>query len=180
MNPLPDVDDFTDDERLLARFVVGAIHSGGTMFEGRLIECLLSRVLGADLPPRGVWPWDLRLRDHDDVSQRTRIEVRSGASSLSIEGGQDAHVWILARKATVAGQPPLSYSVAPDYRVRLLRASVKKPTLGRIEGAFGVVNTAELASAVADCSGEERHHRGMANGRPVAPGSSVPRPTGRS
>lgn len=159
VNPLPEIVDFTDDERLLARFVVGAIHSGGTMFEGRLFECLLSRLLGADLPPRGVWPWDLRLRDHDDVSQRTRVEVRSGATALSIEGGRHVHVWIFVRKATLAGQPPASYSVAPNYRVQMLRASVKKPGLRRIEKEFGVVNADELSEAVSTCSRDERRHQ---------------------
>lgn len=47
INPLPSISDFTEDERLLARFVVGAIHSGGKMLEGRLFECLLSRLLEA-------------------------------------------------------------------------------------------------------------------------------------
>lgn len=159
VNPLPEIDDFTDDERLLARFVVGAIHSGGTMFEGRLFECLLSRLLRADLPPRGVWPWDLRLRDDDDASQRTRVEVRSGAKTLSIDGGRHAHVWIFVRKATVAGQLPASYSVAPNYRVQVLRESVKRPSLRRIEKEFGVVDADMLSEVVSTCSTDERRHQ---------------------
>jgi hypothetical protein len=120
---------------------------------------MLSRLLHADLPPRGVWPWDLRLRDGDDVSNRTRIEVRSGATSVSIDGGRDAHVWIVVRKSNESGdRAPVSYCVAPTYRVRELRNSVRKPALRTVEQEFGVVTTDELAAAVSSASVDERRH----------------------
>lgn len=156
VNPLPEVDDFSADERLLARFIVGAVRSGGTMFEGRLYECLLSRILDADLPPRGVWPWDLRLRDHDDPHQRTRIEVRSGRNSVSIDGGRDAHVWIFVSKASDPSQPPLGFCVAPSYLVRTLRNSVRKPSLATIASEFGLVTADELVDAVSMIADDER------------------------
>lgn len=147
-NPLPAIEEFTEDERLLARFVVGSIHSGGTMFEGRLYECLLSRILDADLPPRGVWPWDLRLRDHKEPTDRTRIEVRSGRDSVSIAGGRDAHVWIFVAKPSEPSQPPLAFCVAPSRHVASLRASVQEPSLSRIVREFGSVGVGELSDAV--------------------------------
>jgi hypothetical protein len=62
------------DEELLAQVAVGIARAGGKMFEGRLLECRVGRLLDARFPRVGISPWDLRLADE------TTIEVRSGTS----------------------------------------------------------------------------------------------------
>ena len=68
-------------------------------------------------------------------------------------------MWIFVRKATTAGQPPVSYFVAPDHRVRALRASVKQAGFRRIEKEFDAVHADELPNAVSNCSSAEQNYR---------------------
>lgn len=77
---LPDLDSFSDDEKLLAQVTIGIVRGGGAMYSGRFIECIVARLLGALFPLLGTSPWDLLLLDG------TRIEVRSGATSFSLKG----------------------------------------------------------------------------------------------
>lgn len=60
---VPELEDFDEDEQLLAQAVVGMVRGGGTMFYGRFLECVVARILGASFPLFGISPWDLVLAD---------------------------------------------------------------------------------------------------------------------
>jgi hypothetical protein len=143
-NPLPPIADFDADQELLARFVIGSIVSGGTMFEGHLHECRVARLLGGKLAPRGVWPWDVRLNDG------TRIEVRSGARSFELDGGREGDVWVFVRKMPEAapGGTPACYYVASPTDVERARDRSSSISVVRAEAAFRRATDDTLADAV--------------------------------
>ncbi|MGH9959905.1 MAG: hypothetical protein ACREBC_22750, partial [Pyrinomonadaceae bacterium] len=53
---LPDLNSFSDDEKLLARVTVGIVRGGGAMYGGRFIECIVARRLDARFPLLGTSP----------------------------------------------------------------------------------------------------------------------------
>ena len=153
-NPLPALDDpsVNADELLLARFVIGSIRMGGTMFDGRLHECRVARLVGGDLAPRGVWPWDVKLSDG------TRLEVRSSVSSFEIDGGRHADVWVFARKARSAapGSPPECYFVAPQRYIDELRKTTLTLNVRRATDELRRCDGDGLAAAVRDAAATQR------------------------
>ena len=89
------VEAFTDDEILMARWLVSQIRYGAKMRQGLLVEAHLSRLLGADLATLGNTPWDLRLSDG------RLAEVKSFTSTGRVDIGQlskAADVWIFVDK----------------------------------------------------------------------------------
>jgi hypothetical protein len=83
---------FDADEELLAQVSVGIARAGGKMFEGRLLECRVGRLLDARFPRVGISPWDLRLADG------TTIEVRTGTTRFSLRGPKRVDLWIFVPK----------------------------------------------------------------------------------
>jgi hypothetical protein len=112
---------FDEDEALMAHVAVGIARAGGKMFEGRLLESRVGRLLGARFPRVGISPWDLRLADG------TTIEVRSGTNRFSLRGPQAVDLWISCRSQqvrwfamqTVSGtsSPPAQRSLPSPRRV---------------------------------------------------------------
>ena len=153
-NPMPELDDpgVNVDELLLARFVIGCIRMGGTMFEGRLHECRVARLVDGDMAPRGVWPWDVRLDDG------TRLEVRSSASAFEIDGGREADVWVFVRKALsgIPGDPPEQYFVAPAHYIKELRTSARNLKVEQALVDLRECGDAGLATAVREVAAEQR------------------------
>ena len=89
---LPLSEPFDEDEALMAHVAVGIARAGGKMFEGRLLECRVGRLLGARFPRVGISPWDLRLPDG------TTIEVKTGTRRFSLYGPKVVDLWIFVQK----------------------------------------------------------------------------------
>jgi hypothetical protein len=135
---LPSVDSFTADELLLARVTVGIARAGGAMFTGRLLECRVARLLDAHFPTRGTSSWDLRLADG------TRIEVRSGHGSFSLNGSKRVDVWIFVDKSEAA----LRYFIATAAEVDDLRRRSRMLRCGHAEARLTVASEENLADVV--------------------------------
>lgn len=141
---LPDFDSFSDDEKLLAQVTIGIVRGGGAMYSGRLIECIVARLLAARFPVLGISPWDLLLSDG------TRIEVRSGANSFSLKGVKDVDVWVFYHK----NSPDAPFSVATSADVAALR--VRCISAARLRARFPPIGPSELAATVAAVCGAVR------------------------
>jgi hypothetical protein len=141
---LPDLDSFSDDEKLLARVTVGIVRGGGAMYGGRFIECIVARLLDAGFPLLGTSPWDLLLGDG------TRIEVRSGATFFSLKGVKDVDLWVFVYK----GSSDALFSVATATDVAALGARSISAT--RLASRFPPVGTCDLAATVAAVRGGRR------------------------
>ena len=89
------IDSFDEDEKLFARVAIGWARNGGKMFEGRLLEAHVARVLNAEFPPIAISPWDLRV---DGI----HIQVRSASQGKTFKLRSDDEkidegikVWVL-------------------------------------------------------------------------------------
>jgi hypothetical protein len=96
---LPSASSFDADENLFAQVVVGWARRSGSMFEGRLLEAHVARLLGAHFPETAISSWDLQLDDG------TRIQVRSATPGNAFKLGDGQHagaaptdVWVLVEK----------------------------------------------------------------------------------
>jgi len=139
---LPELDSFSDDEKLLAQVTIGIVRGGGAMYSGRFIECIVARLLSARFPMLGTSPWDLALLDG------TRIEVRSGATSFSLKGVKDVDVWVFFHK----NSPDAPFSVATAEDVTAL--GVRCISATKLRARFTPIGASELAATVATkCGG---------------------------
>ena len=137
------------------------------MFEGRPLECRVARILGGDLAPRGVWPWDVQLRDGGPDSEPTRIEVKSGSTSFDISernadhvlGAAAIDVWVFVHKTdgavpadglryTVVREPDLAAFRSMTRNGRTPSAPRRTTTSTRLIEAFGTCAEDDLADAV--------------------------------
>lgn len=140
LNSLPVWDDFTPDEQVLARFTVGVARAGGAMFEGRLIECQVARLLGARLPALGTSPWDVRFGDIDIEVKSAGIDQRFSLQKAHPDG---VTVWVLVRK--LDGYREVQYYVLSAGEVKALG---KKSVLADELAGFGPFDRNELAAKV--------------------------------
>lgn len=134
---LPELESFSDDEKLLARVTIGIVRGGGAMYNGRFIECIVARLLGASFPRVGTSPWDLVLGDG------TRIEVRSGTTSFSLKGVKDVDLWVFVHKIS----PEALFSVATAAEVSAMATNSISAT--KLAARFPQVGASDLATAVA-------------------------------
>lgn len=137
---LPEISTFTEDELLLARVSVGIVRSGGVMYEGRLLECTVARILKAKFPRFGTSPWDLLMEDG------TRVEVRSGTKSFSLKGKKDVHCWVFVHKHHPSG---LQYTVVSAADVAGIRR--RSISAERLIEQFGIVPPRRLPARVKSC-----------------------------
>lgn len=140
---LPDLNSFSDDEKLLARVTIGIVRGGGAMYSGRFIECVVAGLLDARFPLLGTSPWDLLLLDG------TRIEVRSGATFFSLKG-VNVDLWVFVHK----GSPDAPFSVATADDVAAL--GVRNISATRHGERFPPVGASDLNATVAVVCGGAR------------------------
>jgi hypothetical protein len=134
---LPAPDSFDDDEALWARVAVGIARGGGAMFQGRLLECRIARLLNASFPCQGISPWDLRLRDG------ILVEVRSGSRAFSLRGNKHVDVWIFVPKADTR-----EYFVATAEQVAELRRRTTMLSIQQARHILGAVPESRLLKQV--------------------------------
>jgi hypothetical protein len=114
--------------------------SGGTMIQGRVIECTLAQLLNADFPRLGTSSWDLRMRDCGAL-----VEVRSRARSFSLLGTQHVDVWMFIAKA---GSEPPAYFVATPSEVAAPRRRSPRISIERARTVFRHTREEDLAAIV--------------------------------
>ncbi|MFM7182562.1 MAG: hypothetical protein ACKO2G_14015 [Verrucomicrobiales bacterium] len=137
---LPDISTFSEEELLVAQVSVGIVRSGGVMYEGRLLECTVARILKAKFPRFGTSPWDLLMEDG------TRVEVRSGTKSFSLKGKKDVHCWVFVHKHHASG--PRYTVVSADDMASIRRQSISAE---RLIEQFGLVSAKKLPACVRIC-----------------------------
>jgi hypothetical protein len=146
---LPRLSKFNRDEKLLARVIIGIVRRPkAALVRGKLIECIVARLLGARFPRGGIARWDLLLKDG------TRIEVRSGDKSFSLKGNKDVHLWVFVHKRSLDAE---AFSVAAARAVKELKGrgiSAKK-----LRKKFQPVGASDLAAKVAEVRGRARRLR---------------------
>lgn len=130
---LVDVADFTDDETMLARWLVSQIRYGAKMRQGLLVEAHLARLLGAQLPTLGNTPWDLKLPDG------RLVEVKSFGTSEAIALGQSKRVdlWIFVAKGEANDLSGARYYVAEDDDIRRLFGDQSSVASSKVQTLFG-------------------------------------------
>lgn len=105
---LVDSTEFTQDEDLLARWLVSQIRFGAKMRQGLLVEAHLALLLDAALPSLGTTRWDLKLRDG------RLVEVKSFGRGQRINiarSSKRADVWIFVKKGEGVGLDDARYYV---------------------------------------------------------------------
>lgn len=140
---------FTPAEKLLSRVVVSTARGGGTMYRGRLAECVVAIALRADHADLGTAAADLRLPDG-----RT-IEVKSSASSGKFSIGDSSRsvdIWIFVHVGESEGdwRFTLALNDAVNGERKRFKSPRKSPVmLSRTKvSEWGVLTELELIAAV--------------------------------
>ena len=147
------IDSFGEDEKLFARVAIGWARNGGKMFEGRLLEAHVARVLDAEFPPVAISPWDLRIGG-------IHIQVRSASQgkSFKLRGDDEKidegiNVWVLVEKpqeATTEARQHLRYFVLS--RVEVKGIGHKSISHNRLVKGFASCGQADLLSRVCEAA----------------------------